>query len=69
MDAVQDFLKREQGTIELHFTDERKGAQFRQFQTVVCLPDSFAVDSVGTPAASDADASHPDASHLDAMAQ
>jgi two-component system chemotaxis sensor kinase CheA len=47
MDAVRDFLKRENGSIELRFTDERKGAEFRQFQMVVCLPDSFAVDSVG----------------------
>ncbi|GAB3626676.1 chemotaxis protein CheA [Pandoraea terrae] len=45
MDAVQDFLKREHGRIELHFTDDHTGAAFRQFQTVVCLPDSFAVDS------------------------
>ncbi|MBA9843933.1 MAG: MCP four helix bundle domain-containing protein [Ralstonia sp.] len=46
MDAVQEFLKREQGRIELRFTDDHKGAAFRQFQTVVCLPERFAVDSV-----------------------
>jgi len=63
MDAVQEFVKREGGRIELHFTDDRKGAEFRQFQTVVCLPDSFAVDSVGILAARDADESQ-----LDAMA-
>ncbi len=50
MDAVRDFLKRENGNIELRFTDDRKGADFRQFQTIVCLPDSFAVDSVGMAA-------------------
>jgi len=63
MDAVQEFVKREGGRIELHFTDDRKGAEFRQFQTVVCLPDSFAVDSVGILAARDTDESQ-----LDAMA-
>jgi chemotaxis protein histidine kinase CheA len=47
MDAVRDFLKREHGSIELRFTDDRKGAEFRQFQTIVCLPDSLAVDSLG----------------------
>jgi two-component system chemotaxis sensor kinase CheA len=47
MDAVQAFLKREHGRIELHFTDDHKGAAYRQFQTVVCLPERFAVDSVG----------------------
>ncbi|WP_158904104.1 MCP four helix bundle domain-containing protein [Burkholderia sp. L27(2015)] len=47
MDAVQDFLKRENGNIELQFTDDRQGAQFRQFQVVVVLPDGFAVEGVG----------------------
>ena len=46
MDAVQDFLKRENGNIELRFTDDRQGAQFRQFQVVVFLPDGFAVEGV-----------------------
>jgi len=46
MDAVRDFLKREHGRIELHFTDDRKGEAFRHFQTVISLPDRFAVDSV-----------------------
>jgi len=44
MDAVQDFVRREHGRIELRFTDDRKGAEFRQFQTVVCLPDNLVVD-------------------------
>jgi two-component system chemotaxis sensor kinase CheA len=48
MDAVRDFLKRENGSIELRFTDDHKGAAFRQFQTIVCLPDSAAVDTLGT---------------------
>jgi len=47
MDAVRDFIKREGGRIELRFTDERTGADFRQFQTVVYLPEHYAVDSVG----------------------
>lgn len=50
MDAVRDFLKREQGSIALHFTDDHKGAAFRQFQTVVSLPERFAVDTVGISA-------------------
>ncbi|CAB3756557.1 HAMP domain-containing protein [Paraburkholderia humisilvae] len=48
MDAVREFLARENGRIELRFTDDHKGADFRPFQTIVCLPDSFAVDSLGT---------------------
>jgi len=47
MDAVQDFLKRENGNIELRFTDDRQGAEFRQFQVVVFLPDGFAVEGLG----------------------
>jgi HPt (histidine-containing phosphotransfer) domain-containing protein len=54
MDAVRDFLEREGGRIELRFTDDRKGAEFRQFQTIVSLPDSFAVDSFGTNARDEA---------------
>lgn len=43
MDAVLDFVKREHGRIDIMFLDEAEGADFRQFQIVVCLPDSFAV--------------------------
>ena len=46
MDAVQAFLKREHGRVELRFTDDQRGAEFRRFQAVVCLPERFAVDSV-----------------------
>jgi two-component system, chemotaxis family, sensor kinase CheA len=63
MDAVRDFLDREHGSIELRFTDDRKGAEFRQFQTIVCLPDSFAVDSLGTDARSDDTAQSPSIGH------
>ncbi|CAN0626264.1 Histidine kinase [Burkholderia multivorans] len=51
MDAVRNFLKREGGDIALRFTDDRRGASYRAFQTVVSLPDAFAVDSVGFDAA------------------
>jgi two-component system, chemotaxis family, sensor kinase CheA len=43
MDAVRDFLRREQGGITLRFTDQQQGAAFRQFQTVVTLPARYAV--------------------------
>ncbi|MBK4737252.1 ATP-binding protein [Noviherbaspirillum pedocola] len=46
MDAVKDFLEREQGKIQLRFTDEDVGADFRQFETIVFLPDRYAVDTV-----------------------
>jgi HPt (histidine-containing phosphotransfer) domain-containing protein len=46
MDAVKDFLEREEGKIELRFTDENVGADFRQFETIVFLPDRYAVDTV-----------------------
>ncbi|MFM0418589.1 ATP-binding protein [Paraburkholderia aromaticivorans] len=63
MDAVRDFLKRANGSIELRFTDDQKGAAFRQFQTIVCLPDSVAVDTLGVEARGEAGALQ-----LDAMA-
>jgi two-component system chemotaxis sensor kinase CheA len=63
MDAVRDFLKRGNGSIELRFTDDHKGAAFRQFQTIVCLPDSLAVDTLGLDARGEAGALQ-----LDAMA-
>ncbi len=43
MDAVQDFIKREGGDITLEFTDDKKGADFRAFETVITLPGQFAV--------------------------
>ncbi|WP_283148010.1 HAMP domain-containing protein [Silvimonas soli] len=43
MDAVQDFIKRERGDIRIQFVDQAEGADFRQFATVVALPESFAV--------------------------
>lgn len=50
MDAVVDFLKREKGKIEIRFTDQSIGAEFRQFETVVSLPESFFVQVNGSDA-------------------
>ncbi|MGF6240110.1 MULTISPECIES: ATP-binding protein [Paraburkholderia] len=55
MDAVRDFLRREHGSIALRFTDHHEGADFRQFQTIVNLPEKLAVDTLGTPARGEAD--------------
>lgn len=43
MDAVVNFLKRENGKVEIRFLDENVGADFRQFEMVVSLPDTFFV--------------------------
>jgi len=61
MDAVQDFLKRENGHIELRFTDARAGEAFRQFQTVVILPAEVAVSSVAPRAGHENEAPQLDA--------
>ena len=50
MDAVQDFVKREHGQIEIQFTDQAAGAAYRQFRMVVCLPESYAVEVDELPA-------------------
>ncbi|MBC8748220.1 two-component system chemotaxis sensor kinase CheA [Paraburkholderia sp. WC7.3g] len=50
MDAVRDFVRREQGRIELRFTDDRRGADYRRFQTVVSFPEDWAVDSLDASA-------------------
>ncbi len=47
MDAVQDFIRREGGSIRIELTDNCQGANFRSFQTIIALPGKFAVD--GTP--------------------
>ncbi|MBC8739635.1 HAMP domain-containing protein [Paraburkholderia sp. UCT31] len=46
MDAVRDFVRREHGRIELRLTDDRRGADYRRFQTVVSFPEDWAVDSL-----------------------
>ncbi|MFA7242864.1 MAG: Hpt domain-containing protein [Sulfuricellaceae bacterium] len=43
MDAVLNFLKQEKGKVEFRFLDQAVGADFRQFETVVCLPENFFV--------------------------
>ena len=45
MDAVKDFIGREGGNIRFEFTDTAVGADFRQFKTIVSLPDKFAVQA------------------------
>ncbi len=42
MDAVKDFVAREGGSIRFEFVDSAVGADFRQFQTIVTLPEKFA---------------------------
>ena len=44
MDAVQSFVQREGGQIRLHLVDDRAGADFRAFETIIELPAKFAVD-------------------------
>ena len=44
MDAVRNFLKRDGGDIALRFTDDRVGASYRAFETIVSLPARFAAD-------------------------
>lgn len=43
MDAVHDLLQREQGRIEIRFTDAAVGAPFRQCEFVVMLPEDLAL--------------------------
>ena len=41
MDAVKGFVEREGGTIELQFLNDDANTEFRQFQTVISLPENF----------------------------
>ena len=43
MDAVKSFVEREGGTIELRLLNDDANSEFEQFETVISLPDSFAV--------------------------
>jgi two-component system chemotaxis sensor kinase CheA len=47
MDAVLDFVTREQGRIELRFTGGEEGTDFRPFQTIVMLPEHIVVEVDG----------------------
>lgn len=53
MDAVRAFLEREGGRIELRFTDSREGAEYRHFETVVYMPQQWAVNGAGGGAGAD----------------
>ena len=44
MDAVLNFVKREGGTVDLRFTDNRIGSKYRSFELVVALPVSHFVN-------------------------
>lgn len=52
MDAVNDFIRRENGKIEIRFTAGAEGESFRPFETVISLPESLAeqVESRGASA-------------------
>jgi len=41
MDAVKQFLEQEGGGIRIELTDSAEGEDFRQFKTVITLPNSF----------------------------
>jgi two-component system chemotaxis sensor kinase CheA len=47
MDAVLDFVTRENGMIDINFKDDAAGADFRPFTIVVSLPANFAVEIDG----------------------
>jgi two-component system chemotaxis sensor kinase CheA len=47
MDAVLDFVTRENGAIDIRFNDDAAGADFRPFTVIVSLPADFAVEVDG----------------------
>lgn len=47
MDAVHDFVTRENGTLEIRFADDNVGADYRAFMMVVTFPGNFAVEVDG----------------------
>lgn len=47
MDAVSNFVERENGKVEIFFLDNAVGADFRRFEVVVSLPASFAEQVAG----------------------
>lgn len=49
MDAVRDFLRRDNSSIRIRFTDTASGAAFRCFETIVSVPLGFA-ENLGEPA-------------------
>lgn len=71
MDAVQDFVKREGGNIELRLVDDKAGADYRAFETVISLPGKFAVDTGQKSAEPETHGNHPkpgkDKLHVDGL--
>jgi len=49
MGAVNEFLKKEEGTIEVRFLDTRESADHRAFEWVITLPGKYAVQSGAQP--------------------
>lgn len=47
MDAVLDFVTRENGAIDIQFDDDKVGADFRSFTIIVSLPAGYAVEVDG----------------------
>ncbi len=47
MDAVQNFVKSENGKIEINFNDDKVGADFRKFETIVYLPEALSENIEG----------------------
>ena len=45
MDAVKGFIEREGGKIEIRLRGDHPDADFRPFETAICLPEKFAVDA------------------------
>lgn len=39
MDAVRGFVNQQKGMIRIHFIDNMTGSDYRQFETIVCLPE------------------------------
>lgn len=50
LDAVRDFIARENGKIDIRFTDDAVGADFRHFTIMVSLPAGLAVEVDGVTA-------------------
>ena len=60
MDAVKAFLEREGGKVEIRFLDDKPHANFRAFETVICLPGKF---GVATSARTDGASAEPRTAH------
>ena len=47
MDAVLNFVKRENGNVELAFTDDHTGAEYRNFEVIISLPEAVCESTKG----------------------